>query len=64
MITPQNTLYAGAGASLVLAIVAGLLESRRNRRRDVDAAGWVPWRGLQVLAFFAALAFFIFALHA
>lgn len=61
--TAQASFYTGAGAALVLAVLAGIMESRRNRRRDIDAAGWVPWRGLQVMGFFAALACVILALH-
>jgi hypothetical protein len=60
---PQHAFYAGAGAALVLAVVAGLMDSRRHRRRDIDATGWVPWRGIQVLLFFAALGCVILSLH-
>ena len=31
---------------------------------DLDGTGWVPWRGLQVAAFFAVLALTILALKA
>ena len=62
--TAQASFYTGAAAALFLSVLAGVMESRRNRRGDIDAAGWVPWRGLQVTGLFAALACVIFALHA
>ena len=62
--TTQEWLCGADGAALALAVVAGVAESRRNRRRSLDRPGWVPWRGLQVLAFFAVLAFAILALKA
>lgn len=62
--TTQAALWTGAGAALAAAIAAGFMDWRRNRRRDFEAVGWVPWRGIQVAAFFAALAFAVFALRA
>ena len=62
--TIQAGLWTGTGAALVVAVIAGVMDWRRNRRRDLDATGWVPWRGIQVTGFFAALAFAIFAMHA
>jgi hypothetical protein len=62
--TTQAALWTGTGASLVAAVTAGLMDWRRNRRRNFEAVGWVPWRGIQVTAFFAALAFSIFAFRA
>jgi hypothetical protein len=55
-------MWAGAGASLFLAVLAGLAESRRTKRRNLDSHGWVPWRGLQALSFFAVLLFAVLAL--
>jgi hypothetical protein len=40
---------------LVLAVVAGVLDHRRNRRRDLDRVGWAPWSFLQIAAAFGAL---------
>lgn len=61
--TVQASLYAGVAAAFVLFVLAGAMESRRQGRRDIDAAGWVPWRGIQILAVFAALACLLVALH-
>jgi hypothetical protein len=62
--TTQIWLWGADGAALALAVVAGVAESSRNRRRSLDRPGWVPWRGLQMAAFFTILAFTILALKA
>jgi len=62
--TIQAGLWTGTGIALAVAVVAGVMDWRRNRRPDFDEVGWVPWRGIQVAGFFAALAFAIFAMHA
>ena len=62
--TTQAAFWTGAAASLVLAMFAGVMERRRNRRQEYDEVGWMPWRGIQVAGFFAALACAILALHA
>ena len=59
--TARDWLWGAAGAAALLALVAGVAESRRIRRRDLDRTGWVPWRGLQVAAFFAVLLLAILA---
>jgi uncharacterized membrane protein len=59
--TTQQWLLGAGGAAVVLAVVAGVAESRRNRRHSLDDHGWVPWRGLQVLAMFAVIVFAILA---
>jgi hypothetical protein len=51
----QGWLWGADGAALALVVVAGVAEHRRHHRRDIDATGWVPWRGLQVLGFFALI---------
>ena len=62
--TTQQWLWGATGVALALAVVAGVAESRRLRRHSLDRHGWVPWRGLQVAAMFAALALAILALKA
>jgi hypothetical protein len=59
--TVQIWLWGAAGAALALAAIAGVAESRRHRRRSLDRPGWVPWRGLQVTAFFAVITLAILA---
>ena len=61
--TMQGGLWTGAGAAFVLAVTAGVADWRRARRRDLDDAGWVPWRGIQVAALFAAFVFVVLAVH-
>jgi hypothetical protein len=60
--TAQDWLWGADGAALALAVLAGVAESRRNNRRDLDSTGWVPWRGIQAFAFFAVLGLTILAL--
>lgn len=61
--TTQAWMWAAAGAALGIVLLAGLAEWRRGRRRDLDSAGWAPWRGIQVAGFFAALLFAILAVR-
>lgn len=35
-----------AGIALVVAALAWFADRRRMQRRDPDAVGWVPWRGV------------------
>ena len=58
----QHWYWWAEGAALLLVVVAGFAEHRRNRRERLDAIGWVPWRGIQVAAVFAMLAVLILAL--
>lgn len=60
--TTELWLWGAAGVALAVVVFAGLAEARRNRRRNLDNTGWVPWRGVQALGFFAVLAFAILAL--
>jgi hypothetical protein len=58
----QHWYWIGAGVALLLAIVAGVADARRNRRDQLDRIGWMPWRGIQVAAAFAALMLVVLAL--
>lgn len=60
--TTQAWLWGADGAALALLLVAGVADHRRQHRRNLDATGWMPWRGLQALGFFALLAFTMIAL--
>lgn len=46
------TVAAGAAA---LAVAAGLADSARNRRKNLDRVSLMPWQLISVLAFFAAV---------
>ena len=50
----QDWLWIGVGAAAALAVAAGVADWRRAQRANLDDPGWVPWRGLQVGALFAA----------
>ena len=59
----QASYWTGTATALMLTVLAGIADWRRiNRRRAIDDVGWVPWRGIQAAAFFAALAFFMLAM--
>jgi hypothetical protein len=45
-----------AGAAMLIAVLAAILDHRRTRRRHLDRVGWAPWTFLQIAAAFAALA--------
>ncbi len=64
MMRSDTALWTACAVALALALAAGIADWRRTRhRRSIDAVGWMPWRGIQVATFFAALAFAILALH-
>ena len=46
----HSPLWNGAGASLALAIASGFGEWRRQRRRNIDDVGFMPWQLIQMLA--------------
>ena len=50
----QGTLWIGVVAAMLLAVASGVLEHRRQRRRDLDRVGLVPWPLVQFLALTAA----------
>lgn len=54
-VTAQAGLWWGAGIGLALALLAGMAEYRRARRRDLDRIGWMPWNLIQLLALLAAV---------
>jgi hypothetical protein len=55
MLEPAQFLWLAAAALLALAIVAAVAEHRRQRRRDVDRPGLIPWNGIQIFAFLLAV---------
>ena len=59
--TTQQWMWTADGAALAVVVLAGVADALRNRRRDLDRTGWVPWRGIQVAGFFAVLLFSILA---
>jgi hypothetical protein len=61
--TMQDWLWTADGALVALALVAGVADWRRVRRTTVDGWGWMPWRGVQVMALFAAAGVTILALR-
>jgi len=58
----QHWYWAAGAAAFLMAVIAGVADSRRQRRERLDKIGWVPWRGIQVAAVFALLVDLILAL--
>ena len=56
--------WVAAGAAALVAIAAGVAEWARNRRRNLDRVGWMPWQLISVLALFAAIGLAALAVHA
>lgn len=55
--------WVGAGAAVLVAVLAGVADWRRGCRADLDAVGWVDWRSLQMFALIAAAGCAIIAQH-
>ncbi len=49
----KGEFWAGAGASLALAVFAGFQDWRRKRRVDLDKVGIIDWPAVQVIALIA-----------
>jgi hypothetical protein len=61
--TMQEQLWIGVVAALLLAIGCGVAERRRNARRDLDKAGFMPWPLIQIIAVIVALILVSLALN-
>lgn len=53
-LTLNQILFIVAGVFLLLGIVAAVAGHRRNKRRDIDRPGVVPWQLIEILSFFLA----------
>ncbi len=60
---PELGWWVLAGAAALLAVLSGLAEHKRGRRRDLDRPGWVPWTLLQILAAITAVLALVLALR-
>lgn len=49
-------------AAVVLAVVAGIGERRRNARRNLDAVGFMPWSAITLFSVMVALIAFSLAI--
>jgi hypothetical protein len=50
----QSTLWTSAASCIALAGIAILSDRRRQKRRDLDRVGWVPWPTILIFALFGA----------
>lgn len=60
----QQELWVCAAVCLALAGLALLGQMRRQRRRDFDSVGFMPWQTVQFLGVLGALMFAFAAFHA
>lgn len=51
----QEKLWWGAGAAIIIALIAVVGDRRRNRRENPDDVGFMPWALVQVIAFLVAM---------
>ncbi|MGD9664629.1 MAG: hypothetical protein AB7U34_05440 [Novosphingobium sp.] len=52
---PDVTLLAGlALACLAVSVAAGLADTGRSRRTNLDRVGFMPWRTLSIICLFVA----------
>ena len=53
--TAQHLLWTVSGSAFAVAATAGLAEYRRQRRKNLDRVGWMPWNLIQTMAGLAAV---------
>ena len=51
----QAGLWTGTAIAASVALAAGLMEWRQARRQDLDRVGLVPWGGVSLIGFVAAV---------
>ncbi|WP_432769238.1 MAG: hypothetical protein HEQ22_00425 [Sphingopyxis sp.] len=51
----QVSMLIASAAGAVLAVAAEVADWRRRNRRDVDAVGFMPWRGIALMGVAVAL---------
>ncbi len=51
----QLQLWIGAAGAATVAVISGLGEHRRRKRKRVDDVGYVPWQFVQVMAMLGAV---------
>lgn len=59
----QGSMLMISAGGAVIAGFAEYADYRRRTRRDVDAVGFMPWRGIALASLAVALAAAAFALH-
>jgi len=53
--SPKEICGAAALIALLLALVAGIMDYRQRKRRDLDRVALFDWRSIQVFALIAAI---------
>jgi hypothetical protein len=60
----QAVTWGASAAFACLAVVSALAERRRERRRDIDGVGWVPWPTILLLSILLAVVLLVIGLKA
>ncbi len=60
----QGSMLTVSAVSAAVAVAAEVADHRRRNRRDVDAVGFMPWRGIALTAVTIALFAAAFAVKA
>lgn len=58
----QGSMLIVSAAGAVVAVAAEVADYRRRNRRDVDAVGFMPWRGIALAGVAVAILAAAFAL--
>ncbi|WP_282949081.1 hypothetical protein [Sphingopyxis sp. Geo24] len=51
----QGSMLTVSAMGAVVAVVAEIADYRRRHRRDVDAVGFMPWRGIALVGVVVAI---------
>ncbi len=51
----MQTGYLIAGASVAVVAIASIAERKRNRRKNLEAVGFMPWPMVSILGMITAL---------
>jgi|GEM_PF-1318027 len=61
-VSMQGSMLTVSAVGAAVAVIAELADYRRRHRHDVDAVGFMPWRGIALTAVTVALFAAAFAL--
>lgn len=59
----QQFLWTVAAVALAIALFSGFAEYRRQRRKNLDRVGWMPWNLIQAMAGLIAILAFAYSLN-